>query len=98
MHLAMRQNQQNKYLKDANTNVLDWPANSPDLNPIEHVWLLLKRQVGREKHNIRNTADLRAAVVKAWNNFPLESVQRLIDSMPRRLEAVRAAKGGPTKY
>ena len=87
-----------EYLKDTDINVLDWPANSPDLNPIEHVWALLKRQVGREKHHFRNTADLRAAVLKAWNNFPLESVQRLIESMPRRLEAVIAAKGGPTKY
>ena len=87
-----------EYLQDANINVLDGPANSPDLNPIEHVWSLLKRQVGREKHNIRNTAEFRAAVVNAWNNFPLESVQRLIESMPRRLEAVRAARGGPTKH
>ena len=71
--------------------VLLWPAQSPDLNPIEHLWDHLKRKLGKyEKPPGR--------VEKEWGMIDASICQNLIESMPRRIEAVLKAKGGYTKY
>ena len=87
-----------EYFGEVKLNVLEWPAMSPDLNPIEHVWLQLKRWLYKHRHTIKNKIDLKAAITEFWEGFLKKSVQTLIKSMPRRLQAVRAAKGGHTKY
>ncbi|CBQ70385.1 related to Transposase [Sporisorium reilianum SRZ2] len=93
-----RSNETKQYLQEVALNVLPWPAMSPDLNPIEHVWCQLKRAISKEKYSIKNKAELKAAIAAFWENFPKESVQRLIKSMPERLQAVRSARGGHTRY
>jgi transposase len=73
-----------------------WPANSPDLNPIENVFAWLKRNVQHAAPTDEGT--LRAAIVAAWNSVPLEFTENLIDSMPRRLRECSRLHGGRTKY
>ncbi|KAJ1031654.1 hypothetical protein NDA13_002045 [Ustilago tritici] len=87
-----------EYLEEVKLNVLPWPAMSPDLNPIEHVWQQLKKWLYQQRYTINNKVQLIAAINRFWATFPKESVQALIKSMPRRLQAVRVAKGGHTKY
>lgn len=56
-----------QYFQQQNINVMDWPANSPDLNPIENIWSELGRSV-RERNPVpSNVAELRAALLHAWN-------------------------------
>ncbi len=76
--------------------VLDWPANSPDLNPIENLWGIVKRTMTDTRPN--NADDLKAAIKAIWASITPELCHRLIASMPRRADAVIHAKGGPTKY
>ncbi len=76
---------------DHGVTVLDWPANSPDLNPIENLWIIVKR-----KMRDNNADDLKAAIKATWASIPPEQCHKLITSMPRRI-AVIHAKGGPTK-
>ncbi len=76
--------------------VLDWPANSPDLNPIEHLWGIVKRKMRDTRPN--NADDLKTAIKSTWASITPEQCHRLIASMPRRIDAVIHAKGGPTKY
>lgn len=74
-----------------------WPPNSPDLNPIENVWALLKDRVAQEGPT--NAAALKNTVRKGWNEVMTpEFRQSLADSMRHRITACRAANGGPTKY
>ena len=73
-----------------------WPADSPDLNPIEHAWALLTREV--EHLNPKSVAEYESALETAWSQMDPLQIQRLVDSMPRRLQAVIDANGGNTRY
>ncbi|KFM83329.1 Transposable element Tcb1 transposase, partial [Stegodyphus mimosarum] len=73
--------------------VLPWPANSPDLNPIEHLWDHLDRIVRSMDPQPRNLAQLATALESAWLNIPENTFRDLCDSLPARLAAVRSAKG-----
>ena len=57
-----------QFLATNNVNVLDWPANSPDLIPIEEVWDELRRHV-RRIHAIHTVNDLAAALQAEWANL-----------------------------
>lgn len=73
-----------------------WPANSPDMNPIEHLWPLVgQKLVGRVYHG---KEDLWAALQPAFASITRAQIQKLYDSMPDRLKALKAARGGHTRY
>ena len=75
-----------------------WPALSPDLSPIEHLWDELGRRVRHRQNPPETLQELGDALVHEWNNIPQAFIQRLIGSMRRRCEAVVAARGGHTGY
>jgi hypothetical protein len=77
-------------------NVMEWPAQSPDLNPIENLWEIVDRRINRS--DVRNRTELFSAVKLAWEAIPDTIVKNLIDSMPRRCKAVLSSNGFPTKY
>ena len=87
-----------KWFEDNNINVLDWAPQSPDINPIEHLWQHIKRQLGEYSTMPKGVWEIWERVAEVWNEIPPEVCQNLIESMPRRLEAVIKAKGGHTKY
>ena len=78
--------------------VLTWPPNSPDLNPIEHLWDVLNKQVRSMEAPPRNLQDLKDLLLTSWCQIPQHTFRGLVESMPRRVRAVLAAKGGPTQY
>jgi hypothetical protein len=78
--------------------LLPWPAQSPDLNPIEHLWNHLKTRLEEYEEAPKEMGELWERVDKEWNEIEPEVCQNLIESMPRRVEAVIQAKGGYTKY
>lgn len=84
---------------------IDWPPYSPDLNPIENLWAILKRHLRRDfphlkdlKDNTRDRAEFRRCIEIAWAAIPQATIQRLIGSMEKRLQAVIRARGWYTKY
>ncbi len=78
------------WFKDHGIPVLNWPANSPYLNPIENIWGIVKRKMGYARPN--NAEELKATIRATWALITPEQCHRLIDSMPRRIAAVIQAK------
>ena len=87
-----------KWFEDHNMEVMVWPAQSPDLNPIEHLWVHLKRRLADYPEPPKGITELWERSQAEWEKIGEEVCQNLIESMPRRVEAVMKAKGGYTKY
>ncbi|GFT23031.1 transposable element Tc1 transposase [Trichonephila clavipes] len=73
---------------------LSWPARSPDLSPVEHVWDQLKRQMP----SCHSVHDLELAVQDLWAHLPQDNIRCLINSKLDSVAACIAAGGGPTRY
>ena len=94
------------WLKEKGYEVMVWPPYSPDLNPIEHVWAELKKLVYKlhpELYTMEGSENaviekIKVAVYEAWEQISDEFLYSLIDSMHERVEAVRKARGGYTRY
>ncbi len=84
------------FLKKNRVKVIQWPSMSPDLNPIEHLWGTLKRQV--EHHSPSSIQSLKEVILEEWKKIDLAKCRQLVHSMPRRLGAVIKNHGGHTKY
>ena len=86
-----------EFLKKKKIKTIDWPGNSPDLNPIENVCSLLKNKVADRQTT--STQEMETAIKLLWiHNITPEYCRNLVDSMPRRLQAVLNNRGGHTKY
>lgn len=76
--------------------VLRWPAQSPDLNPIENLWEIVNLKINRE--NCKTKENLFEAVKIAWEAISPDIINNLISSMPKRCACVIQNKGFATKY
>ena len=70
----------------------------PDLNPIENVWSLLKRRLAELPRKPTNKAKLFTVLQRLWGAIGQDKIDSCVDSMPKRLEAVRKVRGFVTKY
>jgi hypothetical protein len=81
-------------LEAENVPVLPWPAYSPDMSPIEHVWDALDRCVQQRVPVPANIQQLRTAIEEKWDNIAQARINSLINTMPRRCVAPHEANGG----
>ena len=86
------------FLQQGNVTKMEQPPRSPDCNPIEHLWDELGRSISSMDNPSQNLDELRQALLDKWAQIPVQRLQRLVASMPRRLAAIIAARGGNTRY
>ena len=86
-----------QFLNKNNVNVLPWPAVSPNMNPIEHIWDYLGRKV-RARGNVQNLRDLGNALIQEWIFIPNVVIRRCVRSMRGRLAACINSRCGHTPY
>lgn len=86
------------FLAEKNIRLLPWPGNSPDMNPIENLWEITKREISKEM--VTTKTRLIEKLIEVWhhNTRIKEVAKTCIESMPRRIQAVIDAKGSVTKY
>lgn len=85
-----------QWREDHNIDRISWPSLSPDLNPIENVWSILKANVAARR--AKTVQGFRRAIAQEWKNLPTELAQKLADSMKRRVAAVIAVDGDHVLY
>ena len=86
------------FFSSNNILVLDWPGNSPDLNPIENLWSIIKLRP--RKRDCTTMVKLIEAIIDCWFRDPQiqENCKKLIDSMPKRVKSVLTSRGGHIRY
>ena len=70
----------------------------PDLNPIEHAWDALDRAIRKRDVQPTNLRELGEALIQEWNGLSQRDLNKLVESLPRRIDAVIQARGGYTRY
>ena len=75
-----------RYLQRCNINRMQWPAQSPDMNAIEHTWDMLNVAIAQRPNPPDTLRDLTEAVIEEWDILPQDQLDGLIQSMPRRAE------------
>ena len=84
--------------ENSSIHCLSWPAQSPDLNPIENLWYELEKRIRAYRPMPKNKNDFFEALKKEWYEIDEIRLNRLVKSMPDRINAVLENKGNPTKY
>jgi transposase len=91
-----------KLREECGYGILPWPPNSPDLNPIENAWLILKSHLRRRwadsEQRPHSAEELFVEACEEWEKIPQQTIDKWIEGMPRRMKAVLDANGGHTKW
>jgi len=87
-----------EWLDQQNFLTVKWPPYSPDLNPIEHIWVWIKSLWHKKKGHITNYSDLDKEIRELWDEVDCGMLEKLFQSMPRRKVSVIDAKGRSIRY
>lgn len=93
-----RANVVNEFFQRENITRMEWPALSPDLNPIENVWDALQRRMLDRQIEPHGIEELGIALQQEWEAIPGDLINNVIRSMPQRCQEVIRSRGGPTHY
>lgn len=86
------------YLNNKGIRVMEWPSQSPDMNPIENAWKYLKDRIVAHMPKPQNLDDVWAIIKEEWSKIPPAYFQNLIEGMPKRCNTLYSVRGRHTKY
>jgi len=86
------------WMSEFGVEELHWPAQSPDLNPIEHLWDELERISRARPSRPTSVSDVTNVLLEEWSTISINTLLNLVESLPTRVAAVIAANGGTTSY
>ena len=86
------------WLSQNGINKLLRPSQSPDMNPTENLWGILDRNLRKKKRKSSSKPQLLALLRQTWQEIPQDDIRQLINALPRRVLALKTAKGMSTKY
>jgi hypothetical protein len=87
------------WFQNLGLSVLEWPARSPDLNPIENLWSILAQRVyDKGKMQFKTKDALKNRILECWNGIEPEVYRKLVDTMAKRCITVIAKQGGKTRF
>ena len=84
-----------EFLVEHNIPVMEWVPQSPDLNPIENLWSIVKHNV--EKRMPKGQTELKKFMKEEWEKIPNSTLSNLVDSMKRRCELIIEKNGDNRK-
>ena len=87
-----------KWREDHKLKKIVWPAQSPDMNPIENLWSVMKKDVQKTHKPSGNTDALIKNIIDAWENIPIQVINRLVETIPARVDTLRKKKGKSTRF
>lgn len=85
-----------EYLAENNVRMLEWPPQSPDMNPIENLWSIVKEDVAKKQP--KNKSELKSAIIESWNQIPKTILEKLSLSFKKRALSLYRCKGKHIKY
>lgn len=88
----------NRFFHNNNIKILRWAPSSPHMSIIEHAWDQLDRQLRAHEELPKNRTELWEFLQEEWAKLDMDFINRLYDSMPRRVKTLHEAKGKYTKY
>ena len=86
------------WLRQKKVNYLSWPAQNPDLNPVENVWATIREELFKRRDKIKNNSDLWAQTRDIFHSLTLVYIRSLYHSMPERLESIIKSNGNRINY
>ncbi len=95
-HVTKLKSSQTGFLNMTMSSLYSNGLQSPDLNPIEHLWDVVVQEIRIMNVQLTNLQQLRDAILSIWTKISEECFQHLVESIPRRIKAVLKAKGGST--
>lgn len=91
-------NKTQEWLEMNGITTMDWPARSPDLNPIENLWGILARKVYANGKQFSSVEELKEAIRKSWNEIDPSELENLVNSMHDRMLEAYGNKGATIHY
>lgn len=91
-------NDTKKWFERNKIKVLDWPARSPDCNPVENVWGIIVRRIYADAKTYDSVNSLKVAISEAWEQLEPTVLKNLVDSMSNRVFEVINKNGGVINY
>ena len=87
-----------EYQEGLKMMILEWPAQSPDLNPIENLWRIMKLRISKYRHRIHSIAEMEDILRAEWDKLTSADWRSCVASLPRRCQECYSNKGGSTYY